>query len=377
MVEDAERAAEKEGQFATYSEVYAAPVIEKLSKSNGRKNNNAAVIPDADNIYEPTVEYSQPDDDVFRCNREPIYAGSQIYENPYQAVTGSSLYADPSIIGEHTIVRIPEFPRHLLNYVEKIGEGQFGQVHICEVEDLDDVIQSTKRFSSSFGALTKVAVKTLKTGMEKSVENEFIKETNVMARLEHVNVVQLIGVCYDEPKCMVVEYMENGDLLQFLQHVSLGNSNANGIRTSQITGDLLTNETLFYIAKQVAAGMDYLSSKGIVHRDLATRNCLVGKALTVKIADFGMSRYLYSKQYYRIEGKATLPIRWMAPECLYFGKILLFGYSTIKRTLDLFNEKPFERSARKSEKIKKLQYSKQNKILKKLNCEKVQNSEIL
>lgn len=46
--------------------------------------------------------------------------------------------------------------------------------------------------------------------------------------------------------------------------------------------------------------MEYLSSQRFVHRDLATRNCLVGEGLIVKIGDFGMSRDVYSTDYYRV-----------------------------------------------------------------------------
>ena len=63
--------------------------------------------------------------------------------------------------------------------------------------------------------------------------------------------------------------------------------------------------------------MEYLASKKFIHRDLATRNCLVGKNLVVKIADFGMSQNLYSAYYFRLKGRAVLPIRWMAFECFY------------------------------------------------------------
>jgi serine/threonine protein kinase len=67
--------------------------------------------------------------------------------------------------------------------------------------------------------------------------------------------------------------------------------------------------------------MEYLAARRIVHRDLAARNCLVGQNSVIKVADFGLSRQLAATEdYYRVQTRGKLPVRWMAVESLAFRK---------------------------------------------------------
>ena len=62
--------------------------------------------------------------------------------------------------------------------------------------------------------------------------------------------------------------------------------------------------------------MSYLAERNFVHRDLAARNCLLDERLRVKVSDFGMTRQLIDKSYYRSRMEKPMPRRWMAIESL-------------------------------------------------------------
>lgn len=109
---------------------------------------------------------------------------------------------------------------------------------------------------------------------------------------------------------MVFEYMKWGDLAGVLR----------GSKGGGRPGPYLDDPALLHVALQVARGMQYLAARHFVHRDLAARNCLVGDNLTVKIADFGMSRDVYTCDYYKMGGERPMPVRWMSPESILFAR---------------------------------------------------------
>ena len=71
-------------------------------------------------------------------------------------------------------------------------------------------------------------------------------------------------------------------------------------KTLSFKTDYLSREELVRMCVDVAKGMEHLASHHLIHRDVATRNCLVADDLTIKIADFGMSRDIYSNNYYKV-----------------------------------------------------------------------------
>ncbi|XP_060082428.1 uncharacterized protein LOC132561744 [Ylistrum balloti] len=78
--------------------------------------------------------------------------------------------------------------------------------------------------------------------------------------------------------------------------------------------------SLIEICQKIAEAMDYLSSSDIVHRDIASRNCVVCPGDVVKITDASFSWSLFPDEYmYDSERERWLPVRWMAQDSLQYG----------------------------------------------------------
>ncbi|XP_071102509.1 uncharacterized protein [Haliotis cracherodii] len=120
---------------------------------------------------------------------------------------------------------------------------------------------------------------------------------------EHRNVLGFLGAVMENDALgpvMVLEYCETGQLDKWLTK-----------QRSNINEDTLDRIQNF--ALEIARGMEYLASKGIVHRKLAARNCLLTFLLEIKVAGCGPSKLDESAD----DNKGDrIPIKWTAPECL-------------------------------------------------------------
>ncbi|XP_064606220.1 tyrosine-protein kinase transmembrane receptor Ror-like isoform X2 [Liolophura sinensis] len=201
-----------------------------------------------------------------------------------------------------------DVPLSTIRFHQELGEGAFGKVYKGEVVGL-----------MAAGAITKVAIKTLKENAAPKVQADFRREADLMWDMKHPNIVCLLGTSFkQQPMCMLFEYMTFGDLHDFLIRNSPRGDMTVGLKTDH--HQVLEYVDMLHVAAQISAGMEYLASQHFVHRDLAARNILVGDSLTVKISDFGLSRDIYSSDYYRVQSKSLLPVRWMPPEAILYGK---------------------------------------------------------
>ncbi|BFF95531.1 tyrosine-protein kinase Btk29A [Drosophila madeirensis] len=174
-----------------------------------------------------------------------------------------------------------------LMLMEELGSGQFGVVRRGKWRGSIDT-----------------AVKMMKEGTMS--EDDFIEEAKVMTKLQHPNLVQLYGVCSKHrPIYIVTEYMKHGSLLNYLRR-----------HEKTLIGNM---GLLLDMCIQVSKGMTYLERHNYIHRDLAARNCLVGSENVVKVADFGLARYVLDDQY-TSSGGTKFPIKWAPPEVLNYTR---------------------------------------------------------
>ena len=195
--------------------------------------------------------------------------------------------------------------------IQDLGVGHFGKVFLAATVGMSlKDLQLGENADTDRSIL--VAIKKLRSDADYELREAFENEIKFMSRMKHANVVRLLGACKSGDSFIMMEYMENGDLHEFLQKQKLVSDKNSSLQENEITPLIL-----LYMTVQLASGMRYLTSQKFVHRDLAARNCLVGREFIVKISDFGMSRNLYESVYYRVQGRLILPIRWMAYESFY------------------------------------------------------------
>ncbi|KAJ4718603.1 Receptor-like serine/threonine-protein kinase [Melia azedarach] len=200
-----------------------------------------------------------------------------------------------SVKGRKKEVELPQFSfasvstaTDNFSAANKLGEGGFGPVYKGVLLKGDEI--AVKRLSGRSGQ-----------GLE-----ELKNEATVIAKVQHKNLVRLLGCCIDkDEKILVYEYMPNKSLDFFL--------------FDPTKCGLLNWGTRVQIIEGIAQGLLYLhqySRVRIIHRDLKASNILLDKHLNPKISDFGMARIIFGEN--DLEGNNTSRIAgtygYMSPE---------------------------------------------------------------
>ncbi|XP_066594562.1 LIM domain kinase 1 isoform X2 [Prorops nasuta] len=204
---------------------------------------------------------------------------------------------------------------------ELLGKGFFGQVFKVTHRDTNEVMVLKELYR-----------------VDEDAQKNFLKEVAVLRSLHHNNVLRFIGVLYKDKKLhLVTEYIAGGTLRALLHD----------------TNEPLPWEQRTSFAKDIAAGMAYLHSMNIIHRDLNSHNCLVREDKTVVVADFGLARIIQNgnspnnRKYSRHSGSEVKTSKkerkkrytvvgnpyWMAPEMMkgnkYDEKVDIFSFGIV------------------------------------------------
>ncbi|KAM3176794.1 hypothetical protein ACTXT7_005810 [Hymenolepis weldensis] len=232
-----------------------------------------------------------------------------IYRNshPYTPTYRRSARQQPNM-GRLVLINLDDI--QLLENRVALGSGAFGAVYkgIWRIpDDVEDVQVPTFEGPDNRRHVN-VAVKILNEQNGPSDLQALLEEAKVMCSVRHKNCLQLLGVCLaGSQRYLVSEYIANGSLDGY-------------IRRSRHD---LPHWLLLLWADQIADGMAYLQSAGIIHRDLATRNVLVKECDWVQITDFGLAKMLSGEEEENEEvvvQSGRVPIRWLAIETLTSGR---------------------------------------------------------
>jgi tRNA A-37 threonylcarbamoyl transferase component Bud32 len=173
-----------------------------------------------------------------------------------------------------------------------------------------DEIQTAKLIGSGgFGEVfdgkcrgRQVAIKMMRNRggpLQDKIMETFFSEVEVMSKLKHEYITEFIGACFDEDLyCIVTELMSKGSVFDLLHQKRT--------RLSWSRRIAMTNDA--------AKGMAYLHGLNVLHRDMKSMNLLVNNQWTVKIADFGLTRFKQHTQTMMSSTRGTPA--YMAPELL-------------------------------------------------------------
>ncbi|KAL1567331.1 non-specific serine/threonine protein kinase [Salvia divinorum] len=260
------------------------------------------------------------------CKRKGVYRTSAYVKGG----NGPSDMSEVVLPSDMDKVKIEELPLYSFEMIvtatvnfdtrNMLGMGGFGPVYKGSMANGD-----------------KIAVKRLSTASGQGYK-EFMNEVLVISKLQHRNLVRLLGCCVERgEKMLIYEYMQHGSLDLYL---------------FDKTHDILDWRKWFNIMEGIGRGLLYLhrdSRLRIIHRDLKPSNVLLDEDQNPKISDFGMARIFGGNQDQANTGKVVGTYGYMSPEYVMWGifseKSDVFSFGVIvlemicgRRNTSFYNE---------------------------------------
>ncbi|XP_074267421.1 putative cysteine-rich receptor-like protein kinase 31 [Silene latifolia] len=235
---------------------------------------------------------SQEADQLLASERGPINAYTSCYDAYDETVKSDVDNLGDTKFLQYDFATLKAATRNFSSE-NKLGQGGFGTVYKGILENGDNHL-AIKRLSGTSGQGTK----------------EFMTEARLLAKLQHKNLVKLVGFCSEgDEKLLIYEFMSNASLDGFL--------------FDQIKRPLLNWATRSNIIMGIARGLQYLhedSRLTIVHRDLKPGNILLDNEMNPKIADFGLATLFEGAQKFGNTSRIVGTIGYMAPEYMTTGE---------------------------------------------------------
>lgn len=194
--------------------------------------------------------------------------------------------------------------RSNLKELKPLGRGEFGEVYSTKYQ-VDGDKESL------------VMVKSLINTKDEIALQEFKRHLDLLHKLNHENVVKLIGLCREEePDYMILEYTDWGDLKQFLIASRKDNTSSPTHESKPPRAPQLSVAQILSLSNQAAKGLKHLADTRLVHKDIAARNCLIASNLTIKISLPCMTKEPYQQEYTKHRNQ-VIPLRWLPYEAVY------------------------------------------------------------
>lgn len=327
-------------------------------KRKARKNRMQLIAKDNGDTF--AANDTRPNDENEPCLPEVIHKkGENGWSNPSHILTNNlkdaqksddTAASNHSKLSKKSNLEPISVPRSIFSDIKQIGRGEFGAVFEAKVKlrdlkqylnkdtvttltitnecerdklkaSLDNINEIKDDSKNDDNSVRYALIKALNKVKDESICIEFRRQLDMFRAISHRNVVKLFGLCRDkDPHYLVLEHTDLGDLKEFLlsradQLKDLTAKNGIIPSTNPDKTASIKLPQLLSIAQQIARGMDAIYRARYIHRDLAARNCVISSDLTVKVSYPAIVKEKYQREYFKYKN-VTLPLRWLAPECI-------------------------------------------------------------